>query len=64
MFRKEKFIEYAGSILPHNQELLITSIEDWSIVSLNRKTFLINISKELSKRFGIKSNIVNYVVKK
>jgi len=61
---KEKFIKYAGSILPHNQELLITSIEDWSIVSLNRKTFLINISKELSKRFGIKSNIVNYVVKK
>lgn len=61
---KEKFLEYAGSILPHNRELLITSIEDWSVVSLNRKSFLINISKELSKRYGIKSGIINYVIKK
>ena len=61
---KEKLLEYAGSILPHNRELLITSIEDWSVVSLNRKSFLINISRELSKRYGIKSGIINYVIKK
>lgn len=61
---KDSLIGYLGELLPHNQDLTITSIEDWSFVSLNRKTFLVDIAKLLYDRYKIKSNIYNYVVKK
>jgi len=61
---KNNLINYLGELLPHDQELTITSIEDWSFVSLNRKTFLTGVAKKLFEKYGIKSNIYNYVVKK
>ena len=61
---KDSLIGYLGELLPHSRNLTITSIEDWSFVSLNRKTFLVGIAKLLYEKYGIKSNIYNYVVKK
>lgn len=61
---KREVIEYLGEILLGVNDVTITSIEDWSIVSLNRKTYLVALANELYRKFGIRSNVENYVIKK
>jgi len=61
---KEEVLNYIGNICKEIENLTITSIEDWSIVSLNRKIYLLSLANSLYEKFGIKSNIENYVIQK
>jgi hypothetical protein len=62
----EDVIEYLGSrILQSEDKVLdIYSIEDWSIASLNRRTFFSFIGKEIESRYGGVLRVKNFVVKR
>ena len=69
--REQSLLHYIGKRLseriPNENSLdhfTLYSIEDLSIASPNRKTFLKHLAKELKKEYGIDVNIKNYVVKR
>jgi hypothetical protein len=63
--RLDSLVHYIGRIVAESdsEKLLLYSIEDWSVVSLNRKTSLEYIGKRLKEEYDIDVSIVNYVVK-
>ncbi|MGI6484425.1 MAG: hypothetical protein ACOX0R_02280 [Candidatus Dojkabacteria bacterium] len=61
---KREVVEHIGKMCEEMGDLTIYAIEDWSTVSLNRKTYLLELANNLYKRFGIRSNILNYVIKR
>ena len=64
--RLDSLVHYIGRIVAESdsEKILLYSIEDWSIVSLNRKTSLEYIGKRLKEEYDIYVNIINYVVKR
>lgn len=63
----DALVHYIGKLATEKDytKYRITSIEDWSIVSLNRKDFLIYVSKQLKQLYGIDiEEINNYVIKR
>lgn len=62
--RKWEVVEHIGKMCEEMGDLTIYAIEDWSTVSLNRKTYLLALASHLYKQYGIRSNILNYVIKK
>jgi hypothetical protein len=62
----EEVIEYLGKKVMNNPEkaLNIYGIEDWSFVSLNRRSFYDYLSQEIYKRCGGILRVTNIVVKK
>ena len=62
--KKWEVVEYIGEMCEDMGDLTIYAIEDWSTVSLNRKTYLLELASHLYKQYGIRSNILNYVIKR
>jgi hypothetical protein len=64
--RLNPLIHYIGKRITEEdyEKLVIYSIEDWSIVSLNRKTSLKYITESLKKEYDIDVRVINYVVKR
>lgn len=63
----DALVHYIGKLATEKdyKKYSITSIEDWSIVSLNRKYFLIYVSNQLKQLYGIDiEEIRNYVIKR
>lgn len=61
---KREVVEHIGEICEDMGDLTIFAIEDWSTVSLNRKTYLLELVSHLYKQYGIRSDILNYVIKR
>lgn len=62
--KKWEVVEHIGEMFEDMGDLTIYAIEDWSTVSLNRKTYLLELASHLYKQYGIRSNILNYVIKR
>lgn len=63
----DALVHYIGKLATEkdHQKYSITCIEDWSIVSLNRKDFLLYVSDQLKQLYGIEiEEIRNYVIKR
>lgn len=65
----EQVVQYIGKRLSEGDSRYSTgftlySIEDLSIVSLNRQTYLKYLAKRLKEEYDIDVNIVNYVIKR
>lgn len=63
----DALVHYIGKLATEKdyKKFSITSIEDWSIVSLNRKDFLVYVSNQLKQLYGIDiEEIRNYVIKR
>ncbi len=63
----DALVHYIGKLATEKdyKKYSITSIEDWSIVSLNRKDFLKYVSNQLKQLYGIEiEEIRNYVIKR
>lgn len=63
----DALVHYIGKLATEKDytKYSISSIEDWSIVSLNRKDFLIYVTKQLKQLYGIDiEEIRNYVIKR
>ena len=65
----EQVVQYIGKRLSegdseHSTGFTLYSIEDLSIASPNRKTYLKFLERRLKEEYDIDVNIVNYVIKK
>jgi len=65
----EQVVQYIGKRLSEGDSkygtgFTLYSIEDLSIVSLNRQTYLKYLAKKLKEEYDINVNIVNYVIKR
>ncbi|NLE31285.1 hypothetical protein GX618_03360 [Candidatus Dojkabacteria bacterium] len=63
----DALVHYIGKLATEKDysRYSITCIEDWSIVSLNRKDFLQYVSDQLKQLYGIEiEEIRNYVIKR
>ncbi len=63
----DALVHYIGKLATEReyQAFNLSCIEDWSIVSLNRKDFLLYVTEQLKQQYGIKiEGIKNYVVKR
>lgn len=61
--KKEHLVEYISTLIPEGESPVLTMIEDWCIASLNRRTFPMYIANTLSKKYNIRCNVENYVIK-
>ena len=63
--RLDSLIHYIGKRITEedSEKLLLYSIEDWSIVSLNRRTSLEYIGKRLKEEYDVDVDVINYVVR-
>jgi hypothetical protein len=65
--RIDALIQYVGKLATEKdyKTYNLTSIEDWSIVSLNRKDFLRYLTKQLKENYDIEiEKVRNYVIKR
>ena len=63
----DALVHYLGKLATEKEysTYKLSCIEDWSIVSLNRKDFLFYVAKQLKQQYGIEiESIRNYVVKR
>lgn len=63
----DALVHYLGKLATEREynTFRLTCIEDWSIVSLNRKDFLLYVTNQLKQQYGIEiERIINYVVKR
>lgn len=62
--KTDSLIHYIGKRVTEKDiyKITIFCIEDWSIVSLNRESYLRYIAKELKGEYGIDSKVVNFVI--
>lgn len=61
--KKADLVEYISTLIPEGESPVLTMIEDWCIASLNRKTFPMYIANTLNKKYNIKCNVENFVIK-
>ncbi len=64
--RLDSLIHYIGRRITEedSEKIILYSIEDWSIVSLNRKTSLEYMGKRLKEEYDLNIEVINYVVKR